>query len=1735
MHKITLLSVLFSLLFSIDLVGQQKTYYCPKNYYYINGDANEQFSVGVMKGYDSEKDNFALQIIKQDGSYSNSPIGQFSDITDIKLHPKLPLLAFSLLNINEDKPGNLIVFDLEKGEIKANYSGNFQSIFFMENDSLLLTQRRGIGTTNYIDVFNWKAYARVGTFKFKELNEYLLTRFENTLVYQKGGGFSGIENQLTVLDLDTFEEKSIALDLVSFKENGSIKYNKEGEIFIRKGDSFIEKKIKNIYPNGIKINQLANSYYIEDTKGNHFIYYLNTLSIGKPYDFIFYQEGEKRVQLVEDKIVFIEGEQVLSSRDAPFFLKGKNKNLIKTSVLEKGIWIYDLSGIHYEPYPVEGFFSPPLASNIKVPNTYQKLNDNIYWIKENLQKKKQTFVFKNVNTNELPISKSYQFSKDSINSFSKNGTHFTIDQDRDILYVHFKLDKVKQHDYIDGLTSIDLKADSIIQSFSGFNRQMEQLYFNRVQYDTKDSLLYISYQGDYGDPSNIYQLNINNPYAFEKKEQLPKEFNKAIQKNIFKDQYSDFTFTYKSKTYTPLTINQKLEDLNINFNEGISYLILPEEQLILIGFNTDNGWGELFIYDTKTSLEHPEFVQSFSIEGKISQLEKYKDQLLIALNKGEIQFVDFQALKEQVKLDKNQFASNDLSVYINQTIKNKVEEIVFLDGRKKLLGKDYYNFILWDLTTGRQLMFDKASDKGIFKVEGDTLIFGNQEENKQWLISKNKLISEKDEPTLHIQNKEDLKLFIQKEKLVKVNDNDTTLFDINKFTSTIQHQKYYFDKPEKIKNTILSGSISKDNAVLLFNNGVIGVYNPALSKTKYYIDINTQTKVTTPPTKSKNLNYDGAIVINEKRQSIFVSGSKGSLYEFDLTSGSLKAEIISPNNYYTISTITIDGDLLAIGDTHGKIKLFSLNSLQQINSFGHQVAQSLDVEKNVEPLNQQAFYINYSTTDYYEHKLVKVDFSRDIFSFDETRFGRYVDPTEKKSAYGLNSHSRFLTKSIAIDNHVIGIDYGEKRSVLTYNIENKRYDTLYHYPFNGEERIWDIFQSNDGKYFGITINKSQDIYNNKISDIYIFDAVTKEQLYHIEPKKLSFGHQIKSVTLTSNHQLFFTKDKKGAFGQNEYFQYDFVNQNGKDIPFEQVVDLYGNKMNTQGDILKLNSNAVASSDSKYIYIINYDLNILMVDVKTQKIIKSWPINDINSIYASSVNYNLFLIGDQKVLVGSDTKGAIKFWDIDENIGKLLATMYLSPTLDYIIYTPDLYYTSSKTIDNILSIKSGSDIYKFEQFDVLLNRPDIVFERLKFVNPMMIDRYKKLNKQRLSLLGIDTKQAIQEVPTIDVNDQDIPLSVEQESIDLNITAASKNIALNKLNIWVNNVPYFGIQGKEIQGTDYQINQKIPLSNGQNYIEVSCTDQYGRESIRWSRSINNQLKRKAKTVVIGIGVSRHQQADMNLTYADKDAIDFAQIFKDNAQDSSEVESYVITNEEVSVDKIESLKEILLKTTVDDHVYIFFAGHGTIYDKELYLSTYSIDFAQPSNGGLKYATLEDLIDGIPARNKAIFIDACQSGELLEDDFDLADGVTTTHSATNVRGLKLKNASKKKKTSDDPMLDDLLSNVPKENTIADIKNAFNEIRRGTGAFIFSSASGLEFAFEGQKWKNGVFTYALLSGLAELKADKNEDGVINVSELQEYLFKEVARLTDGKQNPTNRLENINNDFDFFSKKKNDQ
>ncbi|MFK8046368.1 MAG: caspase family protein [Crocinitomicaceae bacterium] len=452
---------------------------------------------------------------------------------------------------------------------------------------------------------------------------------------------------------------------------------------------------------------------------------------------------------------------------------------------------------------------------------------------------------------------------------------------------------------------------------------------------------------------------------------------------------------------------------------------------------------------------------------------------------------------------------------------------------------------------------------------------------------------------------------------------------------------------------------------------------------------------------------------------------------------------------------------------------------------------------------------------------------------------------------------------------------------------------------------------------------------------------------------------------------------------------------------------------------------------------------------------------------------------------------------------------------YIIKTDDNYYLQQNALNYIAFIYKNK-AYPIEQFDLKYNRPDIVLERLGFADSTLIQAYHQAYLKRLKKMNF-TEEMLEDdfhLPKIKIkNFEEIPTIEDQGSIELKLNMYDNKYKLDRCNVWVNDVAIYGVNGislRELNTNEHEKSIVVKLAKGKNKVQVSVLNQAGAESYKETIELESSYgKTKPDLYLITIGESEFKQSEFNLTYAAKDAHDIANLLNESSVYEN-VKTKTLTNNQVTKSQILQLREFLKEANINDQVVIFVAGHGVLdANLDYFLATYDMDFNNPSENGLAYETLENILDAIAPLKKTLIIDACHSGEIDKDDLALVEQNNTESTDIQFRAVG-KAVSPKLGT---------------ENITELMKSLFTDLRKGTGATIISSAGGMEYAMESSEWQNGLFTYCMLEGIRTKKADLNSDGEIWLSEVQEYVGKEVNRLSNGMQKPTSRIENQAVDF----------
>jgi WD40 repeat protein len=177
---------------------------------------------------------------------------------------------------------------------------------------------------------------------------------------------------------------------------------------------------------------------------------------------------------------------------------------------------------------------------------------------------------------------------------------------------------------------------------------------------------------------------------------------------------------------------------------------------------------------------------------------------------------------------------------------------------------------------------------------------------------------------------------------------------------------------------------------------------------------------------------------------------------------------------------------------------------------------------------------------------------------------------------------------------------------------------------------------------------------------------------------------------------------------------------------------------------------------------------------------------------------------------------------------------------------------------------------------------------------------------------------------------------------------------------------------------------------------------------------------------------------------------------------------TKEEV-YEALASMQRNMAKSTGDDLAVVMFSGHGAVLDGQFYLLPYGVNAATASRleaTAIPVTELQGKLAELAKHGRVlVLLDACHSGAAAGDGTQIAPNANLLRSAL------------------------VASNVT----------------------VLTSSNADEVSREDPRWGNGAFTKALLEALGGA-ADTNNDGLISMSELTDYLSARVAALTGGQQ-----------------------
>lgn len=597
----------------------------------------------------------------------------------------------------------------------------------------------------------------------------------------------------------------------------------------------------------------------------------------------------------------------------------------------------------------------------------------------------------------------------------------------------------------------------------------------------------------------------------------------------------------------------------------------------------------------------------------------------------------------------------------------------------------------------------------------------------------------------------------------------------------------------------------------------------------------------------------------------------------------------------------------------------------------------------------------------------------------------------------------------------------------------------------------------------------------------------------ILPTRMNFGNEktknkrkLKKRKLKSNISIrFLDKNRKKE---------DYILEDS-----EKYID--GMAYSPNGDMI------AASNDS--------DNSIRIWDAKSGKVLKTLQ------GHSGRVTFT----ANSKTLISNGWDRQVKIWDIEKD-KELYSFIGIKGENEYIIMLPSGYYSTSRKETRALGFVKGKEVYPFDQYDLIFNRRDSLLEKFQsgILDSIALQKSQNLKKaftaayeKRMKRMGFENDPLQQNIhlPTVEVSE--LPLSSHQKNITVSVRVSDAKNYLSSIHIRINGVPlieggFLSLKGQKLNSFNKEF--ELELSEGENRIQIYAVNEAKATSLKQYKIVEyTGPKVKPDLYLIMMGASTFKDSTQNLNYPQKDLNDVMQLLSKKNEQFENIHIHKLIDQEFTLSNYNKLKNELTSIRVDDEIVVMLATHGMLSsDFNYYLATYETDFDNPASKSLSYEALTNFLTAIRARKKLLLLDACHSGEADEE---------------SLREVKIRNTENGKiKLRSSPS--NGWERVDEFGAFDLMKELFVDLKNETGATTISSARAQDYAYEGVGWDNSIFTHCLIKGIRERVADLNSDGKIVLSELKKYLSNSVERLSNGRQRPVHRSENILNDWQIF-------
>ncbi len=440
--------------------------------------------------------------------------------------------------------------------------------------------------------------------------------------------------------------------------------------------------------------------------------------------------------------------------------------------------------------------------------------------------------------------------------------------------------------------------------------------------------------------------------------------------------------------------------------------------------------------------------------------------------------------------------------------------------------------------------------------------------------------------------------------------------------------------------------------------------------------------------------------------------------------------------------------------------------------------------------------------------------------------------------------------------------------------------------------------------------------------------------------------------------------------------------------------------------------------------------------------------------------------DGSVAVTRSADGALRVWDLPTT--RLRGTLLEFTDDEYLAYLPDGSFTGSHEAAERVTwvFDQPTEAFAFEQFEAF-ERPDAVRAAMRGDSPPPAPPAAARPPQ----VGLDAP------------------ATGGDTVTVAVTASSPT-RVDRVRVFADGRP---VAERAICAATGEVRVDVPLLPGVNRMTAVAYDDRGQASNEASTDVDalGGSDRAPTLWIVAVGVSSYPHLDDadQLAFADDDAQALARGLAAHAKRRyRDVRTTVLTDEEVTRDKLLSALRALKKMGSDDLAVVLLAGHGARpsddEDMRFLTGEASFDADGIRAGGIGWADVGAALS-VAAGRVLVLLDACHAGDISQDIVVPNDALAAELFGDSRAGVVVLAASKGRQLS----------------------------YEGGGSRAIGVRGDAATEVDAAR-SNGVFTAAVLDALDDPDADSDGDGALELSELVGAVRRRVDAETNGKQTP---------------------